>query len=80
MRPVIEIESIEGLKELVRQSVGVTLILPALVRSSRSDNDLVLLPIEDVKDEFIFALIYQSGNSISQAARAFINTITVKSL
>lgn len=80
VRPVIEIESIEGLKELVRQGVGVTLTLPALVRSSRSDNDLVLLPIDDVKEEFIFALIYPRSGSISQAARAFINAISMQSL
>jgi DNA-binding transcriptional LysR family regulator len=76
VRPVIEIESIEGLKELVRQGMGVTLTLPALVRSARNDNDLVLLPIDDVKEEFIFALIYPRSDSISHAARAFINAIS----
>lgn len=79
VRPVIEIESVEGLKELVRQGVGVTLTLPALVRSSRNDNDLLLLPVEDVKEEFIFALISPRTGSISQAARAFINLISMNS-
>jgi len=49
-----EIESVEGLKEMVRQNIGVTLTLPALIRPSQIGNDLVLLPITNVPEEFIF--------------------------
>lgn len=73
--PLVEIESVEGLKEMVRQGVGVTLTLPALVRSSQIGSDLALIPLTDVTEEFIFALAYRRVGAISQAARAFINLI-----
>ena len=75
VRPLVEIESVEGLKEMVRQGIGVTLTLPALIRPSQIGNDLVLLPIADLEEEFIFALVYRRVGSISRAAREFISTI-----
>jgi DNA-binding transcriptional LysR family regulator len=74
--PLIEIESVEGLKEMVRQGIGVTLTLPALIRPSQIGSDLVLMPITNITDEFIFALVYRRVGPISRAAREFINTIT----
>jgi DNA-binding transcriptional LysR family regulator len=76
VRPLVEIESVEGLKEMVRQGIGVTLTLPALIRSSQIGNDLVLLPIADLPEEFIFALVYRRVGSISRAAREFINALS----
>lgn len=76
IHPLIEIESVEGLKEMVRQGIGVTLTLPALIRPSQIGNELVLLPITSLTEEFIFALIYRRVGSISRAAREFINTIS----
>lgn len=75
LHPLIEIESVEGLKEMVRQGIGVTLTLPALIRPSQIGHDLVLLPITSLTEEFIFALVYRRVGSISPAAREFINTI-----
>jgi DNA-binding transcriptional LysR family regulator len=80
MHPLIEIESVEGLKEMVRQGIGVTLTLPALIRPSQIGKDLVLLPITSLTEEFIFALVYRRVGSISRAAREFINTITRQTL
>jgi DNA-binding transcriptional LysR family regulator len=79
VQPLVEIESVEGLKEMVRQGIGVTLTLPALIRPYQIGNDLVLLPISDLPEEFIFALIYRRIGSISRAAREFINTIAQQS-
>ncbi len=76
LRPLVEIESVEGLKEMVRQGVGVTLTLPALIRPSQIVNDLVLIPITDLEEEFIFALVYRRVGSIPRAAREFINAIS----
>jgi len=76
VHPLVEIESVEGLKEMVRQGIGVTLTLPALIRPSQIGNDLVLLPITDLTEEFIFALVYRRVGSISHAARKFISTIS----
>ncbi|HEU0003984.1 MAG TPA: LysR family transcriptional regulator [Ktedonobacteraceae bacterium] len=75
LRPLVEIESVEGLKEMVRQGTGVTLTLPALIRPSQVGNDLALLPIAGLEEEFIFALAYRRVGTISRAAREFINTI-----
>ena len=75
LRPLVEIESVEGLKEMVRQGIGVTLTLPALIRPSQVGNDLALLPIAGLEEEFIFALVYRRVGIISRAAREFINTI-----
>ena len=80
IHPLIEIESIEGLKEMVRQGIGVTLTLPALIRSNQIGHDLALLPIANLKEEFIFALVYRRIGSISRAAREFISTISKRSM
>lgn len=75
VRPLVEIESVEGLKEMVRQGIGVTLTLPALIRPYQVGHDLVLLPITGLPEEFIFALVYRRIGSISRAAREFISAI-----
>lgn len=73
--PLVEIESIEGLKEFVRLGTGVALTLPALVRYPGTDHDLVLLPIANFHEEFIFALVYRRIGAISHVARTFIKAI-----
>jgi len=50
--------------------------LPALVRPSQLADGLALVPISDLTDEYIFALVYSRAGSISSAARAFINTVS----
>jgi DNA-binding transcriptional LysR family regulator len=80
IHPLVEIESVEGLKEMVRQSIGVTLTLPALIRPSQIGNDLVLIPITNLVEEFIFALVYRRVGTISRAAREFINTISQQTI
>ena len=61
---------------MVRQGIGVTLTLPALIRPSQIGNDLVLIPITDLEEEFIFALVYRRVGAISRAAREFINAFS----
>jgi DNA-binding transcriptional LysR family regulator len=80
VHPLVEIESVEGLKEMVRQGIGVTLTLPALIRPSQIGNDLVLLPISGLEEEFIFALVYRRVGSISRAAREFIKAIVQQTI
>ncbi len=80
VHPLIEIESVEGLKEMVRQGIGVTLTLPALIRPYQVGHDLILLPITNLPEEFIFALVYRRIGSISRAAREFISAIAEQSL
>jgi DNA-binding transcriptional LysR family regulator len=80
LRPLVEIESVEGLKEMVRQGIGVTLTLPALMRPAQIGNDLALLPISDLTEEFVFALVYRRVGSISSVGREFINSIARQSM
>ena len=75
VHPLAEIESVEGLKEMVRQGIGVTLTLPALIRPSQIGSDLVLLPVTDLADAFVFALVYRRVGPMAHAAREFINMI-----
>jgi DNA-binding transcriptional LysR family regulator len=72
VHPTVEIDSVEGLKEMVKQGNGVTLMPPALVRS---DSGLVLLPVADLTEEFIFALVYRRFGTIAGPARQIINAI-----
>jgi DNA-binding transcriptional LysR family regulator len=78
LRPLVEIESVEGLKEMVRQGIGVTLTLPALIRPSQIGTDLALLPIADLTEAFLFALVYRRVGTISRAAREFITMISTQ--
>jgi len=80
IHPLVEIESVEGLKEMVRQGIGVTLTLPALIRPYQVGNDLMLLPISGLTEEFIFALVYRRIGPISRAAREFISAISQQSM
>jgi DNA-binding transcriptional LysR family regulator len=59
-----------------RKAAELTLTLPALIRPSQIGKDLVLLPISDLVEEFIFALAYRCVGAISHAAQEFINAIT----
>jgi DNA-binding transcriptional LysR family regulator len=75
LQPIVEIESVAGLKEMVRHGKGITFMLSALLYPREIDREVVLLPIEDITEEFVFALVYHRFRHISQPARHFINTI-----
>jgi DNA-binding transcriptional LysR family regulator len=76
VHPVIETDSVEGLKALVKQGCGVTLAPPALLWIPQESNELELLPIADVTETFIFALVYRRTSALAVPARQFINTIS----
>src|SRR5205807_2104861 len=75
VQPVIEIDSISGLKELVRQGCGITLMPPTLLWPQEAGTGLVSLPIADLSATFIFALAYRRVGALSVPARLFINTV-----
>lgn len=81
VRPAIEIASDVALKELVQRGAGVTLIPPALLWRSQpfyasdADDTIALLPIADVTETFIFALLYRRIGQLSMPARHFINMV-----
>ena len=76
VQPIVEIDSLAGLKELVKQGSGITLMLPALLGSYRFEDEVVVVPLSDVPEQFIFALVYRRFGSISSPARQFINVVT----
>lgn len=75
VRPVIEIASVEALKELVKLGSGVTLIPPALLWRSQREDGLRLLPIADVAETFIFALVYRRIGPPNKSAQQFLHTV-----
>jgi DNA-binding transcriptional LysR family regulator len=75
VRPVIEIASVEALKELVKLGSGVTLIPPALLWHPQREDGLRLFPIADVTETFIFALIYRRIGSLNTSAQQFLHTV-----
>ena len=76
VQPVVEIDSIEGLKELVKQGSGITLMLPAVLGSNQAGDAVAIAPLADVPEQFIFALVYRRFGSIPMPARQFINFVT----
>lgn len=75
IKPAIEIDSIEGLKEMVKQGCGITIIPEALLQSQSLDSQLALLPITDLTESFLFALVYRRIGHLHQAAHRFIKMI-----
>lgn len=74
VQPAVEIASVEGLKELVKQGVGVTFIPPALLHQAQHNGELALFSIADVTETFIFALVYRRIGPLNILARQFITT------
>lgn len=70
LEPVAEIDSVEGLKELVKQQIGVTLMPKALIRPVQINTELATIPLRDFNEEFIFALVHRRFGTVSMAARA----------
>ncbi|GAC1669337.1 MAG: LysR family transcriptional regulator [Ktedonobacteraceae bacterium] len=76
VQPIVEIDSIEGLKALVKQGNTLTIMLPALLGPHQREQDVSVAALADVPEQFIFALVYQRFGSISLPARHFINVVT----
>jgi DNA-binding transcriptional LysR family regulator len=75
VRPVIEIASVEALKELVKLGSGVTLIPPALLWRSQREDGLRCFPLADVTETFIFALAYRRIGLLNASAQRFLQTV-----
>ncbi len=76
LQPVVEIDSIEAMKELVKHGVGVTLMPLALIRPEQIGHELMTFPIADFSEEFVFALVYRRFGTMGMAARALLDSIT----
>ncbi|HEY4385884.1 MAG TPA: LysR family transcriptional regulator [Ktedonobacteraceae bacterium] len=75
LQPTVEIDSIEGLKELVKQGAGITFLPPALLGSGQARSEVSLLPLLDMSEQFSFALVYRAFGTTSRPAMQFINHV-----
>src|SRR5262249_9062964 len=53
-KPVVEIDSIAGLKELVRQGCGISLLPEALLGEASAEEKLTALPLHELSEQFVF--------------------------
>jgi DNA-binding transcriptional LysR family regulator len=68
LQPFVETDSVEGLKELVKYGIGVSVIPKALIRPEQIGTELITLPIHDLKEELAFCLVYHRTRPVSRAA------------
>jgi DNA-binding transcriptional LysR family regulator len=74
-QPAVEIDSVAGLKELVRQGCGITLLPAALLGDPPGSEQMALIPLTELTEQFSFALVYRATGPISAPARQFINLL-----
>jgi DNA-binding transcriptional LysR family regulator len=74
-QPVVEIDSVAGLKELVKQGCGITLLPTALLGDAPTAGQMSLIPLPELSEQFIFALVYRASGPISPPARQFIRLL-----
>ncbi|GCE49311.1 LysR family transcriptional regulator [Thermosporothrix hazakensis] len=75
VQPIIEIDAVEGLKQLVRHGVGISLVTAAFVPVEQRDDGLAILPIVDVVEEFLFAITYRRVGPLPAVARRFVEMV-----
>lgn len=73
---LVEIDLVDGMREFVKQGVGICFAPAALIKPHQIEHDFVLLPLVDLTDEYSFALVYRRIGSISLAARGLIEAIS----
>lgn len=79
VQPLVEIDSLGGIIELVRQGCGITLLPAALLGRNASGEGVALLPLSDLPERFVFALVYQRAGSLAPSVLQFINMLTATS-
>lgn len=70
----IELPSLEAIKRLVEQNVGIALVPKLTARSEIERGSLVVLSVKDMKLERRLHLIYRRNSALSHAAQAFLQT------
>lgn len=79
-QPVVEIDSVSGLKELVKQGCGITLLPIALFGDPATTEKLSLISLSELTEQFIFALVYRASGPIAPPARQFIHLLTTSTV
>jgi DNA-binding transcriptional LysR family regulator len=74
LQPVAEVDMLEGVLAFVKAGVGITFVPPTMIRSSQR-TEVVALPVADLKEEFVFALVQRRVGVLSAAANIMLRTI-----
>lgn len=74
IQAVTEVDMLEGVLAFVRAGVGVTFVPPSMIRSSQRA-DVIALPLADLKEDFVFALVQRRFSSLGAAANVMIRTV-----
>jgi DNA-binding transcriptional LysR family regulator len=75
LQPLVEIDSVEGMKELVKKGIGICLTPAALLRPEQIGRELIVRPVADLPEQYGFALVYRRIGSTSAVARGLIEAI-----
>jgi DNA-binding transcriptional LysR family regulator len=69
---VVELPTLDAIKRLVAEQVGVALMPRLAARSELASGQLVALAVREMRLERRLYLVYRSGTKLSHAARAFL--------
>ncbi|EFH83286.1 transcriptional regulator, LysR family [Ktedonobacter racemifer DSM 44963] len=74
VQPITEVDMLEGVLAFVRSGVGVTFAPPSMIRPSQRA-DVIALPIADLKEDFVFALVQRRFSILGTAANVMLRTV-----
>ncbi|QBD77506.1 LysR family transcriptional regulator [Ktedonosporobacter rubrisoli] len=74
LQAVAEVDMLEGVLAFVRLGIGATFVPPSMIRSSQRA-EVVALPLADLKEEFVFALVQRRLGTLSAAANVLMRTV-----
>jgi DNA-binding transcriptional LysR family regulator len=69
---VIELPSLDAIKRLVEQGLGVALMPRRVAQAEMARGDLVALAVREMRFERIIHAVYRGSGGLSEAARAFL--------
>lgn len=70
---VVEMPTLEAIKKFVMMGNGITLVPGSCVEEEVGKNELVRIPVSELRFERKLRVVYRKGAHLSHAARAFLN-------
>jgi DNA-binding transcriptional LysR family regulator len=75
LKPMVEVDTLGSLLICVRNGLGVTFLPPRLLHLWTPNHDLVVRPVQDLRDAFAFGIVYRRLQQASPAATALIRSL-----
>jgi DNA-binding transcriptional LysR family regulator len=75
LTPVMELGSIEAIKEAVAEGLGITILSRLAVSSETASGRLVIVPLTDLVFKRVFAIVYHRDKRISPAIQVFLDML-----